>query len=55
MLQQFTTTVRLLCAAAAATLLALAGAAAAQAPAIADGAPTSYTVQKGDTLWGISG
>ena len=55
MLQQFTMTVRLLSAAAAATLLALAGAAAAQAPAIADGAPTSYTVQKGDTLWGISG
>ena len=55
MLQQFTMTVRLLSAAAAATLLALAGAAAAQAPAIADGAPSSYTVQKGDTLWGISG
>jgi len=59
MLQQFNTGKRVILAMAAAALLAGAAGASAQtpaaAPAIADKAPDSYTVVKGDTLWGISG
>ncbi len=55
MLQQFTIAVRLTAAVLMAGFVAAAGVASAQAPAVADNAPTTYTVQKGDTLWGISG
>ena len=53
MLQQFTTAIRHL--AAATLLMAAAGIAAAQTVAIQERAPDTYTVQRGDTLWGISG
>jgi hypothetical protein len=59
MLQQFNTGKRVILAMAAAALLAGASGASAQTPTapleIADKAPESYTVVKGDTLWAISG
>ena len=55
MRQQFST-LRRLALALAAGAIALAGPALAQDPIkLADNAPQSYTVQKGDTLWAISG
>jgi len=58
MVQQFTTWKPLLAAVAAAGMLALGAPVAGQNPAaiqIVEKAPPTYTVQKGDTLWGISG
>ena len=55
MRQKFSMTLRLLSLAAAAGLALVATPALAQDVRVADNAPQTYTVQKGDTLWGISG
>jgi hypothetical protein len=52
MLQQFTTALRI---AAATAFAAVSLAGAAQTLEMVDRPPTTYTVQRGDTLWGISG
>ena len=54
MLQHFTTG-RAAATLAAVTLAVASAAALGQPVQVADGAPNRYTVQKGDTLWGISG
>ena len=55
MRQQFSMGRRLALAIAAGAFLASGPVLAADPIAVADNAPTSYTVQKGDTLWAISG
>jgi hypothetical protein len=55
MLQQFTTFLRAASTVLALGLLAMPLGVEAQDMQLADKAPGSYTVQKGDTLWGISG
>ena len=55
MLQQFNMALRIFATAAAVALLAVTGAARAQDLKLVEQPPPSYTVQKGDTLWGISG
>src|SRR5512141_484137 len=52
MLQQFTMAIRAL---AVAALAFSAQGVAAQTPQLVDQPPQTYTVQRGDTLWGISG
>ena len=55
MRQQFSMGRRFACALAAGAILATDPALAADPITLADTAPSSYTVQKGDTLWAISG
>lgn len=55
MLQQFNMALRIFATAAAVALLAVTGAAQAQDLKMVEQPPSSYTVQKGDTLWDISG
>jgi nucleoid-associated protein YgaU len=55
MRQHFTIVKRLAAACAVLSIVALAPPLAAQALQAAENAPSTYTVQKGDTLWGIAG
>jgi nucleoid-associated protein YgaU len=55
MRQQFSIAKGLLAACAALLVLVAASARAQQDLQLVSGAPERYTVQKGDTLWGISG
>src|SRR4051812_26234896 len=55
MRQQFSIRIRLVTACAALLFLSPLASRAADELQLAPGAPERYTVQKGDTLWGISG
>jgi hypothetical protein len=55
MRQQFTTAFAIAAFAGLLAILGLAAPAFSQGIGIAEGAPSTYTVQKGDTLWGIAG
>ena len=55
MRQQFTTAVHTLLTCGLICILTASANASAQGVVLADDAPTAYTVQKGDTLWGIAG
>ena len=54
MRQQFTMPIRVAALCGVLCILGLSAPIFAQTPALADQAPSTYTVQKGDTLWGIA-